>query len=81
MPNPPAMKAATATIDVSRLGPRRGLRARPKGRPVDPTALAEVRAALADAPRRRDLLIEHLHRINDTYGCLRAEHLSRLPTS
>ena len=38
----------------------------------------EVRALLGDAPRRRDLLIEHLHRIQDRYGCLAAAHLVAL---
>jgi hypothetical protein len=32
-------------------------------------AVAEVQALLGDAPRRRDLLIEHLHLIQDRYGC------------
>jgi len=50
----------------------------PKGRAVDPKALADVQALLADAPRRRDLLIEHLHRINDRYGHLPAAHLAAL---
>src|SRR5918999_6102538 len=50
----------------------------PKGRAVDPKALQEVRALLGDAPRRRDLLIEHLHRINDKYGYLAAAHLAAL---
>jgi len=68
----------TTTVDVSRLGPRRGVRAHPKGRPVDPAALAEVRAALGDAPRRADLLIEHLHRLQDRFGCLKAAHLVAL---
>jgi formate dehydrogenase len=49
-----------------------------KGRAVDPKALQEVQALLADAPRRRDLLIEHLHRINDRYGYLSAAHLAAL---
>src|SRR5512145_2429811 len=50
----------------------------PKGRAVDPKALQEVQALLGDAPRRRDLLIEHLHRINDRYGYLGAAHLAAL---
>ena len=50
----------------------------PKGRAVDPRALAEVRALLGEAPRRADLLIEHLHRINDRYGHLPAAHLAAL---
>ena len=50
----------------------------PKGRQVDPRALDEVRALLADRPRRRDLLIEHLHLIQDHYGHLSAAHLAAL---
>ena len=54
------------------------IRPTPKGRAVDPKALEEVRALLGDAPRRRDLLIEHLHRINDRFGHLPAAHLAAL---
>jgi NADH:ubiquinone oxidoreductase subunit F (NADH-binding)/NADH:ubiquinone oxidoreductase subunit E len=50
----------------------------PKGRVVDDAALAEVRALLGTRPRRRDLLIEHLHLIQDAYGCLEARHLRAL---
>jgi NADH:ubiquinone oxidoreductase subunit F (NADH-binding)/NADH:ubiquinone oxidoreductase subunit E len=50
----------------------------PKGRQVDPTALDEVRALLADRSRRRDLLIEYLHLIQDRYGYLSAAHLAAL---
>ena len=50
----------------------------PKGRQVDPAALAEVQALLTDKPRRRDLLIEHLHLIQDHYGHLSAAHLTAL---
>ncbi|WP_448188179.1 NAD(P)H-dependent oxidoreductase subunit E [Azospirillum sp. sgz301742] len=49
-----------------------------KGRPVDARALAEVRAVLGGEPRRRDLLIEHLHRIQDAFGALSAAHLAAL---
>ena len=49
-----------------------------KGRQLDDTALAEVNALLRDAPRRADLLIEHLHKIQDTYGHLSAAHLRAL---
>jgi formate dehydrogenase beta subunit len=52
--------------------------AKPKGRAVDGQALAEVRALLGDEPRRRDLLIEHLHKIQDRYGQLAAAHLVAL---
>jgi formate dehydrogenase len=49
-----------------------------KGRAVDLKALQDVRELLVDAPPRRDLLIEHLHRINDRYGYLGAAHLAAL---
>jgi NADH:ubiquinone oxidoreductase subunit F (NADH-binding)/NADH:ubiquinone oxidoreductase subunit E len=50
----------------------------PKGRQIDPVALDEVRALLTDRPRKRDLLIEHLHLIQDHYGYLSAAHLAAL---
>src|ERR1700716_2849434 len=61
-------------------GPGRRNRPRktPKGRQVDPTALDEVCALLGDRERRRDLLIEHLHLIQDRYGYLSAAHLAAL---
>ena len=57
-------------------GPR--VRSTPKGRRVDPTARKEVVELLGSAPRRRDLLIEHLHKIQDRYGHLSAPHLVAL---
>ncbi|WP_428675083.1 NAD(P)H-dependent oxidoreductase subunit E, partial [Roseibium sp.] len=50
----------------------------PKGRQLEDAALAEVQALLGDEPRRRDLLIEHLHKIQDAHGCLEARHLKAL---
>src|SRR5579883_854514 len=58
-------------------GRRRG-RDMPKGRQVDPGALAEVQALLGARPRARDLLIEHLHLLQDKYHCLHARHLAAL---
>ena len=57
---------------------RRRPRETPKGRQVDPRALAEVQALLGDRERRRDLLIEHLHLIQDRHGYLSAAHLAAL---
>jgi formate dehydrogenase beta subunit len=57
---------------------RRKNRGQPRGRSVDPQALAEVRALLGNDTRRRDLLIEYLHRIQDKYGYLSAPHLTAL---
>jgi len=50
----------------------------PKGRQLDDAAWAEVRELLGDKPRRRDLLIEHLHLIQDRFGHLSAAHLRAL---
>src|SRR5438477_3219333 len=58
-------------------GRRKGA-ATPKGRQVDPAALSEIQGLLADRSRQRDLLIEHLHLIQDRYGCLKAAHLAAL---
>ncbi len=67
-----------AVIDTSGLRRRGKGRGRPKGRQVDPKALAEVRTLLGDAPRRRDLLIEFLHRIQDACGFISAAHVAAL---
>ena len=53
-------------------------RAMPKGRQIDPGALDEVRALLGARPRRRDLLIEHLHLIQDTHRHISAAHVAAL---
>jgi formate dehydrogenase len=50
----------------------------PKGRQTEDAARAEVRRLLGDRPRRRDLLIEHLHLIQDEHGHLSAAHLAAL---
>jgi NADH:ubiquinone oxidoreductase subunit F (NADH-binding)/NADH:ubiquinone oxidoreductase subunit E len=57
---------------------RSRVRSTPKGRRVEPQARDEVLALLGDAPRRRDLLIEYLHLIQDRYHCLAAPHLVAL---
>jgi NADH:ubiquinone oxidoreductase subunit F (NADH-binding)/NADH:ubiquinone oxidoreductase subunit E len=64
-------------IGVWKSAPGKG-RKTPKGRQVDDAALADVRALLGDRPRRRDLLIEHLHLIQDRYGHLSVQHLNAL---
>ena len=57
---------------------RRRAKSTPKGRQVDPIAAHEIELLLGDRPRRRDLLIEHLHLIQDRYGHLSAAHLAAL---
>src|SRR6478609_5580480 len=67
-----------AIVDISGLDRKRRARAHPKGRPVEPQALADIRALLGEAPRRRDLLIEFLHRIQDRYGHISGAHIVAL---
>ena len=50
----------------------------PKGREPEAGAVARVQEILGDRPRARDLLIEHLHLIQDAEGCLSAAHLQAL---
>src|SRR5947207_4881432 len=57
---------------------RRKARGTPKGRPLDPGAAAEIAALLGDRSRQRDLLIEHLHLIQDKYGHISSAHLTAL---
>src|SRR6202045_534288 len=57
---------------------RKRAKSTPKGRQVDPTAAHEIEVLLGDRPRRRDLLIEHLHLIQDTYKQISAGHLAAL---
>jgi formate dehydrogenase beta subunit len=58
--------------------PRARPRSTPKGRQVRPEHHAEVVAATGGLPLRRELLIEHLHRLNDAIGALRKGHLAAL---
>jgi NADH:ubiquinone oxidoreductase subunit F (NADH-binding)/NADH:ubiquinone oxidoreductase subunit E len=57
---------------------RQRRREAPKGRGVDPAALQEVRRLLGDSSRQKDLLIEHLHLLQDHFGHLPAAHLAAL---
>lgn len=49
-----------------------------KGRQVDPQAAREVSALLGNRSRQSDLLLEHLHLLQDSYGHLSANHLAAL---
>src|ERR1700757_1773139 len=57
---------------------RKRAKATPKGRQVEPTAAHEIEQLLGDRPRRRDLLIEYLHLIQDKYYQISAAHLAAL---
>ncbi len=67
-------------------GPEKGVwksgkgmgRTHTKGRQLQDDAWEQVRDLLGDKPRRADLLIEHLHLIQDEYGHLSAAHLRAL---
>jgi formate dehydrogenase beta subunit len=67
------------TIPITPLpASRQKKRAQSKGRAVDPVALEQVRELLGDASCAPDLLIEHLHKLQDRYGHLSAAHLAAL---
>jgi len=51
---------------------------RARGRQVEDTAAADITALLGAMPRRRDLLIEYLHLIQDRYGCIHSSHVVAL---
>ena len=53
-------------------------RGKTKGRVVDLNALLEVQSLLGEESRAHDLLIEHLHKIQDKHGHLSAAHLTAL---
>ena len=57
---------------------RRRAKMTPKGREVQPGAKDEIATLLADRPRSREFLIEHLHLIQDTYKQISAAHLAAL---
>ena len=68
-----------ATVDQLRDRIRR--KSKLKGRQPEETSLEEVRALIGARPldgHRRDLLIEHLHQLNDAYRCLHDHHLAAL---
>jgi formate dehydrogenase len=73
-----AASVAPAAAGSTKKKARGKVRGTPKGRRVDPRALKEVQDLLGNASRRRDLLIEHLHKIQDRYHHLSAAHLAAL---
>jgi len=57
---------------------RKQRRGKTKGRIVDLNALLQVQGLIGDESRAKDLLIEHLHKIQDKFGHLSASHLVAL---
>ena len=53
-------------------------RAHTKGRPLDDVAWAQVKDLLKGKGRDRDLLIEHLHLIQDKFRCISTAHMRAL---
>ncbi|MDI1274149.1 NADH-ubiquinone oxidoreductase-F iron-sulfur binding region domain-containing protein [Polaromonas sp.] len=79
VPPEPVPAVALATLDDMRERIRR--KSKLKGRQADEVSLAEVRALIGGRPEgghRRDLLIEHLHSLNDAWRCLHERHLVAL---
>ena len=67
-----------AVIKISPEQITRKKRKGPKGHAVDLQALEDIRTLLGDASRQKDLLIEHLHKIQDQYQHISAKHLVAL---
>ncbi|MFL6691923.1 MAG: NAD(P)H-dependent oxidoreductase subunit E, partial [Ramlibacter sp.] len=79
IPSAQVQEVALATADQLRERIRR--KSKLKGRQPDDRSLLEVRECIGPRPAegyRRDLLIEHLHRLNDRFGVLREPHLVAL---
>jgi formate dehydrogenase len=51
---------------------------KPKGRPVDPAARAEIEALIQEESCAPDMLIEHLHKIQDKFGHISSKHVAAL---
>ncbi len=67
-----------AVIKISPEQISRKKRSGPKGHSVDLSALEEVRSLLGSESRQKDLLIEHLHKIQDHYKHISSKHLVAL---
>jgi formate dehydrogenase len=72
--NSQVIPLAVLKVEVSKQRKRQA----PKGRRVDAGALEDVQRLLGTESRQRDLLIEHLHKIQDSFGHLSSAHLAAL---
>ena len=75
-PSKEVSAVAVATAEDLRETIRR--KSKLKGRQADDASIAEVRQLIGNAPHRRDLLIENLHKLNDEYRALHDRHLVAL---
>ena len=75
------MTKRTERVDLPLFPPgrrRQQGRVGPRGRQAPPAAVEQIRVLLGDRSLQRDLLIEHLHLIQDRYRAISADHLAAL---
>ena len=77
-PSSSSAAPAVALASVDDMRQRIRSKSKLKGRQADDAAVDEVRALLGAGPHRRDLLIENLHVLNDSFGALHDRHLVAL---
>ena len=65
-------------MDEKKRHSRKKKAGQPKGRRASAAALAQIASLLGDKALRRDLLIEYLHKIQDSQNCIRDEHIVAL---
>ncbi len=70
------LRVAVITISPDQITKRK--RKGPKGHAVDLASLADIQTLLGDESRQHDLLIEHLHKIQDKYQHISSKHLVAL---
>ncbi len=79
--NPSGQSTSVTVVALDDMRERIRRKSQLKGRQPDDASLADVRALISPVPQgghRRDLLIEHLHRLNDAWLCLHDRHLVAL---
>jgi formate dehydrogenase len=75
---PKSEAAIVAVASVEQIRGRLRKKSQLKGRQPDHVSTAEVQSLIGPGPHRRDLLIENLHLLNDTYRGLHDRHLVAL---
>ncbi|MFU2487737.1 NAD(P)H-dependent oxidoreductase subunit E [Thauera sp. WH-1] len=73
-----AQSTLSGISPASTVAATRRTRATQRGRQLDPAALREIEHLLGDRSRARDMLIEHLHAVQDARGHLSMAHLRAL---
>ena len=70
--------SVVASVSLDDMRERIRKKSKLKGRHADDVSLAELRLLIGAGPHRRDLLIEHLHKLQDAWRCLHDRHLVAL---